>query len=121
MTTLSGIAEGTTRIPLDEPNVGDEDATVTVCHSKTKNLPEIIQSADLIVGALGRPEYIKASWIPDGAVVIDAGFHPNGCGDIELGPLYDRVAAVTPVPGGVGPMTINTLLLQSVIAAEKEL
>ena len=99
----------------------NEDATVTVCHSKTKNLPEIIQSADLIVGALGRPEYIKASWIPDGAVVIDAGFHPNGCGDIELGPLYDRVSAITPVPGGVGPMTINTLLLQSVIAAEKKL
>ncbi len=97
----------------------NEDATVTMCHSKTKNLPEIIKSSDLIVGALGQPEYIKASWVPDGAVVIDAGFHPDGCGDIELGPLYDRVAAITPVPGGVGPMTINTLILQSVIAAER--
>ncbi|MAH72668.1 MAG: bifunctional 5,10-methylene-tetrahydrofolate dehydrogenase/5,10-methylene-tetrahydrofolate cyclohydrolase [Cellvibrionales bacterium TMED49] len=97
----------------------NEHATVTICHSKTKNLPEIIKSSDLIVGALGQPEYIKASWVPDGAVVIDAGFHPDGCGDIELGPLYDRVAAITPVPGGVGPMTINTLLLQSVIAAEQ--
>ena len=97
------------------------NATVTICHSKTQNLPELIKQADILVGAVGRPEFIKAEWIKDGAVVVDAGYHPGGVGDIELAPLVDRVAAYTPVPGGVGPMTINTLILQSVVAAEKAL
>lgn len=96
------------------------NATVTICHSKTENLPNFIKQADIIVGAVGRPEFIRADWIKDGAVVVDAGYHPGGVGDIELAPLIDRVAAFTPVPGGVGPMTINTLILQSVMAAEKE-
>lgn len=95
------------------------NATVTICHSKTENLPNLIKQADIIVGAVGRPEFISASWIKDGAVVVDAGYHPGGVGDIELGPLTERVSAYTPVPGGVGPMTINTLILQTVIAAEK--
>jgi methylenetetrahydrofolate dehydrogenase (NADP+)/methenyltetrahydrofolate cyclohydrolase len=97
------------------------NATVTICHSRTKNVPDLIKQADIIVGAVGRPEFIQAEWIKDGAVVIDAGYHPGGVGDIELGPLSERVAAYTPVPGGVGPMTINTLIQQSVIAAEKSL
>jgi methylenetetrahydrofolate dehydrogenase (NADP+) / methenyltetrahydrofolate cyclohydrolase len=97
------------------------NATVTICHSRTKNLPEIIKGADIVVGAVGKPEFIKADWIKDGAIVVDAGYHPGGIGDIELAPLYDRVAALTPVPGGVGPMTINTLILQSVEAGEKKL
>ena len=97
------------------------NATVTICHSRTKNLPDLIKQADIIVGAVGRPEFIQAKWIKDGAVVVDAGYHPGGVGDIELGPLSERVAAYTPVPGGVGPMTINTLIQQSVIAAEKSL
>ena len=97
----------------------NQNATITVCHSRTKNLPDIIKNADIVVGAVGRPEFIKASWIKDGAVVIDAGYHPGGIGDIELTPLYDRVSAITPVPGGVGPMTINTLIFQAVDAAEK--
>ena len=97
------------------------NATVTICHSKTQNLPEIIKTADIIVGAVGRPEFIRSDWIADGAVVIDAGFHPGGLGDIELGPLQSRASALTPVPGGVGPMTINTLILQCVEAAEKAL
>jgi methylenetetrahydrofolate dehydrogenase (NADP+)/methenyltetrahydrofolate cyclohydrolase len=97
------------------------NATVTICHSRTKNLPDLIKQADIVVGAVGRPEFIQAEWIKDGAVVIDAGYHPGGVGDIELGPLSERVAAYTPVPGGVGPMTINTLIQQSVIAAEKSL
>jgi len=96
------------------------NATVTICHSRTKNLPEIIKGADIVVGAVGKPEFIKADWIKDGAVVVDAGYHPGGIGDIELAPLHDRVAALTPVPGGVGPMTINTLILQSVEAGEKK-
>ncbi|MDX2464980.1 MAG: bifunctional methylenetetrahydrofolate dehydrogenase/methenyltetrahydrofolate cyclohydrolase FolD [Porticoccus sp.] len=97
------------------------NATVTICHSRTENLPEIIRGADIVVGAVGKPEFIKAKWIKDGAVVVDAGYHPGGVGDIELGPLYDRASAITPVPGGVGPMTINTLILQSVDAGEKKL
>ena len=97
------------------------DATVTICHSRTKNLPDLIKQADILVGAVGRPEFIKAEWIKDGAVVVDAGYHPGGLGDIELAPLVDRASAYTPVPGGVGPMTINTLILQCVIAAERSL
>ena len=95
------------------------NATVTICHSRTKNLPEIVKRAELLVGAVGKPEFIKADWIRDGAVVVDAGYHPGGVGDIELGPVVERCAAYTPVPGGVGPMTIATLIAQTVEAAEK--
>lgn len=97
------------------------NATVTICHSRTRNLPELIRQADIVVGAVGKPEFIKADWIKDGAVVIDAGFHPQKCGDIELAPLTERAAAYTPVPGGVGPMTINTLIFQTLEAGEKAL
>lgn len=97
------------------------DCTVTICHSKTQNLAALIQQADIVVGAVGRPEFIKAEWIKDGAVVVDAGYHPGGVGDIELKPLIGRVAGWTPVPGGVGPMTIATLIEQSVQAAERQL
>ena len=95
--------------------------TVTVCHSRTQDLASHVRQADIIVGAVGKPEMIRAEWIKDGAVVVDAGYHPPGVGDIELGPLPVRVAAITPVPGGVGPMTINTLIFQTVAAAEKSL
>lgn len=97
------------------------NATVTVCHSRTENLPALVKQADIVVGAVGKPEFIRAEWIKDDAVVVDAGYHPGGVGDIELGPLGERAAALTPVPGGVGPMTINTLILQCVDAAEKKL
>ncbi len=97
------------------------DATVTICHSKTQNLPALIRQADIVVGAVGRPEFIQADWIKDGAVVVDAGYHPGGVGDIALKPLVDRVSAWTPVPGGVGPMTIATLMAQTVEAAERQL
>jgi methylenetetrahydrofolate dehydrogenase (NADP+)/methenyltetrahydrofolate cyclohydrolase len=95
------------------------NATVTICHSRTRNLPEIVNRAEILIGAAGRPEFIKAGWIRDGAVVVDAGYHPGGVGDIELAPVIDRCAAYTPVPGGVGPMTIATLIAQTVEAAEK--
>jgi methylenetetrahydrofolate dehydrogenase (NADP+)/methenyltetrahydrofolate cyclohydrolase len=98
-----------------------KDATVTICHSRTKNLADLINQADIVVGAVGRPEFIKGEWIKDGAVVVDAGFHPGGVGDIELSAIVDKASAYTPVPGGVGPMTINTLILQSVESAEKSL
>jgi len=99
----------------------NSNATVTICHSRTKNLPELVKQADVVVGAVGRPELIKAAWIKDGAVVVDAGYHPGGVGDIELAPLVDRAAAYTPVPGGVGPMTINTLILQTLESGLKHL
>lgn len=97
------------------------NATVTICHSRTQNLPEFVKQADVIVGAVGKPELIKAEWIKDGAVVVDAGYHPGGVGDIELAPLYGRAAAITPVPGGVGPMTINTLILQTLESGLKQI
>ncbi|WNO11058.1 bifunctional methylenetetrahydrofolate dehydrogenase/methenyltetrahydrofolate cyclohydrolase FolD [Teredinibacter sp. KSP-S5-2] len=97
------------------------NATVTICHSRTKDLANYIRQADIVVGAVGRPEFIKADWIKEGAVVVDAGYHPGGVGDIELGPLADKASALTPVPGGVGPMTINTLIYQSVDSGEKKL
>ena len=96
----------------------NENCTVTICHSKTQNLPEIIGQADILVGAVGRPELIKTSWIKKGAVVIDAGYHPGGVGDIEKEGLAEVSSAYTPVPGGVGPMTINTLIRQSVESGE---
>ena len=99
------------------------NCTVTICHSRTKNLAEHVASADIVVGAVGVPELIKKSWIKQGAVVVDAGFHPTdegGCGDIELDGIEAIASAYTPVPGGVGPMTINTLIRQTVEAAEKE-
>lgn len=99
------------------------NCTVTICHSRTKNLAEYVASADIVVGAVGVPELIKKSWIKQGAVVVDAGFHPTdqgGCGDIELNGIEAVASAYTPVPGGVGPMTINTLIRQTVEAAEKE-
>jgi methylenetetrahydrofolate dehydrogenase (NADP+)/methenyltetrahydrofolate cyclohydrolase len=95
------------------------NATVTICHSRTTNLAELVAQADIIVGAVGKPELIKAAWIKDGAVVVDAGYHAGGIGDIEKAGLENRVAALTPVPGGVGPMTINALISQTLASAEK--
>ncbi len=97
----------------------NEDATVTICHSKTENLPEMIGRADILIGAVGKPELIKSSWIKKGAVVVDAGYHPGGIGDIEATGLAETAFAYTPVPGGVGPMTINTLIRQTVESGEK--
>ncbi|HCC66527.1 MAG TPA: bifunctional methylenetetrahydrofolate dehydrogenase/methenyltetrahydrofolate cyclohydrolase FolD [Moraxella sp.] len=103
------------------------NCTVTICHSHTQNLPELVKQADIVVGAVGKPEFIKKDWIKSGAVVVDAGFHPRthadgtsgGVGDIELTGIEDIASSYTPVPGGVGPMTINTLIRQTVEAAEK--
>jgi methylenetetrahydrofolate dehydrogenase (NADP+)/methenyltetrahydrofolate cyclohydrolase len=94
-------------------------ATVTVCHSRTRDLPAIVRQAELVVGAVGKPAFIKGDWIAPGAVVVDAGYHPGGVGDIELSAVIDTCSAYTPVPGGVGPMTIATLIAQTLEAAEK--
>ena len=95
------------------------NSTVTICHSRTQNLDTIIKNADLIVGAVGIPKFIKTNWIKKNAIVIDAGYHPEKCGDIELDNIEEVASAYTPVPGGVGPMTINTLILQTLQSAEK--
>ena len=95
------------------------NATVTICHSRTKDLEDIIKRADIIVGAVGIPKLIKTNWIKKDAIVIDAGYHPEKCGDIDLENIESIASAYTPVPGGVGPMTINTLILQTLQSAEK--
>ena len=96
------------------------NATVTICHSRTVNLQEHIQNADILVGAVGVPRLIQKGWIKNGAVVIDAGYHPaEKCGDIDLTDIDSIASAHTPVPGGVGPMTINTLILNTLLAAQK--
>ena len=95
------------------------NATVTICHSRTTNIENIIKNADLIVGAVGIPKFIKTNWIKQGAIVIDAGFHPEKCGDVDLADMDNISSAYTPVPGGVGPMTINTLILHTMQSAKK--
>jgi len=95
------------------------NATVTICHSKTQGLSQIINRGDIIIGAVGKPEFIKGAWIKEGAIIIDAGYHPGNIGDVELSAVIDKCSAYTPVPGGVGPMTIATLISQTVEAAEK--
>tara|TARA_B100001113_G_scaffold125424_2_gene102350 strand:- start:1144 stop:1980 length:837 start_codon:yes stop_codon:yes gene_type:complete len=95
------------------------NSTVTICHSRTQGLDNIVKNADLIVGAVGIPKFIKTEWIKKDAVVIDAGYHPEKCGDIDLNDIHEIASAYTPVPGGVGPMTINTLILQTLESAEK--
>ena len=99
----------------------EANCTVTICHSRTKDLAGHIKQADIVVGAVGKPEFIKGAWIKEGAVVVDAGYHPGGVGDIELSAVIDKASAYTPVPGGVGPMTINTLIFQSVDSGEKSI
>ena len=96
----------------------NKNATVTICHSRTKDLKEHIKNADIVVGAVGIPRFIEADWIKDGAIIVDAGYHPEQCGDIDLDGCSNRSLAYTPVPGGVGPMTINTLILQTIEACE---
>ena len=95
------------------------NATVTICHSRTKDIDKIVQNADLVVGAVGIPKFIKSNWLKKDAIVIDAGYHPEKCGDIDLDGIEENSSAYTPVPGGVGPMTINTLVLQTLESAEK--
>ena len=94
------------------------NATVTVCHSRTKNLPEIVKRADIIVAAVGKPKFVKAEWVKEGAVLIDAGYNPGNIGDIDLEEASPKSFAYTPVPGGVGPMTIAMLMEQTVRSAE---
>jgi methylenetetrahydrofolate dehydrogenase (NADP+)/methenyltetrahydrofolate cyclohydrolase len=98
-----------------------EDCTVTICHSRTKDLEGICQQADILVAAVGRPKMLGAQHVKDGAVVIDVGINrlPEGlCGDVDFDAVQPKARLITPVPGGVGPMTIAMLLKNTVIAAE---
>jgi methylenetetrahydrofolate dehydrogenase (NADP+) / methenyltetrahydrofolate cyclohydrolase len=93
------------------------DATVTYCHSRTRDLPSITRTADILVAAVGRPEFVRGEWIKPGAVVLDAGYNPGNVGDVAFAEAVDVAGLLTPVPGGIGPMTIAVLLDQVVQAA----
>ena len=101
-----------------------ENATVTICHSRTKNLKEICKEADILIVAIGKPKMIDASYVKDGATVIDVGIHRDAnnklCGDVDFASVEPVAGAITPVPGGVGPMTIAMLMNNCVEAAERE-
>ncbi len=90
------------------------NCTVTICHSRTKNLPEIVKRADIVVAAVGKPKFVKAEWIKPGAVLVDAGYNEGNVGDIDLENAAPLSSAYTPVPGGVGPCTIAMLMSQTV-------
>lgn len=96
-------------------------ATVTLCHSHTRNLPDICRRADLLIAAVGKPQFVRGDWIKSGAVVIDAGYNQGSVGDVDFDAAAARASAITPVPGGVGPMTLAVLLEQTVLAAARQL
>lgn len=100
-----------------------ENGTVTVTHSRTQNLKEITKRADILVAAIGKPKFITADYVKEGAVVIDVGIHRNEqnklCGDVDFEDVIDKVSAITPVPGGVGPMTIAMLMNNCIEAVQR--
>jgi 5,10-methylene-tetrahydrofolate dehydrogenase/methenyl tetrahydrofolate cyclohydrolase len=106
-----------------------ENATVTICHSRTENLPAVVREADILIAAIGRPQFVRGEWIKPGAVVIDVGINrvedagaKNGyhlVGDVDFEEARAVAGAITPVPGGVGPMTIAMLLKNTLKAAER--
>jgi len=96
------------------------NATVTICHSKTKNLPDIVKTADFVFACCGIPKFVKGDWLKDGCVLVDAGYNPGNVGDADYDSCFPKCSYITPVPGGVGPMTIAMLLSHTVEAAEKK-
>ncbi|MEM1354756.1 MAG: tetrahydrofolate dehydrogenase/cyclohydrolase catalytic domain-containing protein [Planctomycetota bacterium] len=109
---------------LGKPMAGlllDRNATVTLCHSRTRDIGEIIKRADIVVAAVGRANFVKGEWIKEGAIVMDAGYNAGNVGDVDFEPAAERAGMITPVPGGVGPMTIATLIEQTVTGAERQL
>lgn len=97
------------------------DATVTYCHSRTPDVGSIVRGADIVVAAVGRPRFIRGEDVKPGAIVIDAGYNPGNVGDVDFEAAQTRASLITPVPGGVGPMTIAVLLAQTVEAAARQL
>jgi methylenetetrahydrofolate dehydrogenase (NADP+)/methenyltetrahydrofolate cyclohydrolase len=96
-------------------------ATVTLCHSRTRTLPVLVRQADLIIAAVGRPRFVSGEWIKPGAVVVDAGYNEGAVGDVDFEAAVKMASWITPVPGGVGPMTIATLVDQTANAAAAQL
>ena len=97
------------------------NATVTIAHSKTQNLMDKLKNYDLVVVAVGLPKFVSADDLKQGSILIDAGYHPTEkCGDVDMTNISNIVSAYTPVPGGVGPMTINTLMMNTIEAMEKK-
>jgi len=97
----------------------NRNATVTTCHSKTSQLADIVRMADIVVAAVGKPKFVQGDWIKPGAVILDAGYNPGNVGDVDYESCFLNASAITPVPAGVGPVTIATLLKHTVQAAEK--
>lgn len=96
----------------------NEDATVTTCHSRTTNLADHVKQADIVVAAVGKPNFIQGDWIKPGAVILDAGYNKGNIGDVDYEACLENASAITPVPGGVGPVTISMLLKHTVDSAE---
>jgi len=97
------------------------DATVTICHSRTRELPAIVAQADVVVAAVGKARFVQGEWIKPGAVVIDAGYNAGNLGDVDYAAAAERARLITPVPGGVGPMTIAVLIDHTATAAARAL
>jgi methylenetetrahydrofolate dehydrogenase (NADP+)/methenyltetrahydrofolate cyclohydrolase len=97
----------------------NKNATVTIAHSKTKDLEKIVKEADVVVACVGKPKFVKSEWLKEGVVIVDAGYNPGNVGDVDLEGAAGVASAYTPVPGGVGPMTIASLLSQTVKSFEK--
>lgn len=122
---------GTPMSLLMSRNNSHANATVTLCHSKTRNLAGITRQADILIAAIGKPEFVKADMVKEGAVVVDVGIHriedpskKNGfhlCGDVDYAEVAPKCSAITPVPGGVGPMTIAALLMNAMKAYRKRM
>ena len=98
----------------------EANATVTLCHSRTLHLDQVVGRADIVVAAVGKPQFVRGDWIKPGAVVMDAGYNPGNVGDVEFEAALRRASLITPVPGGVGPMTIATLIDQTADAAAQQ-
>jgi methylenetetrahydrofolate dehydrogenase (NADP+)/methenyltetrahydrofolate cyclohydrolase len=94
------------------------DATLTVCHSRTRELPAAV--AEVVV-AVGKPRFVQGGWIRTGAVVVDAGYNPGNVGDVDCEPAAERASMITPVPGGVGPLTVAVLIDHTATAAARQL
>lgn len=96
-------------------------ATVTICHSRTEQLADVVRLGDIVVAAVGKPEFVRGDWIKPGAVVIDAGYNPGDVGDVHYPSAAEQASYITPVPGGVGPMTVATLIDQTATGCARQL
>lgn len=99
----------------------NKNATVTIAHSKTKDLEKHVKEADIVVACVGKPKFVKKEWLKKGVVIVDAGYNPGNVGDVDLENAVELASAYTPVPGGVGPMTIVSLIYQTVQSFEKRI